>query len=191
MTLQRMTICALLFAGWSLGAQAGEVEEPVLPASILFATSTGYWEDDGGAPAVQRAPAGPVSGAPVSHGTTAPGDISDGTAPVVQPNAKGTPRHGYYKLFAVRQPDRTAKVYLQQIAQAEDGPAIVSTVELQELNELKPYVTDIRPESSGGMIKEPGLFAMVHLKTEPDADPESWTVIIDEFGEVSVGKASN
>jgi hypothetical protein len=80
------------------------------------------------------------------------------------------PRHGYYKLFAVRQADRTAKVYLQQIAQTDNGPDIVSTVELQELNDLNPYVTDIRPENSTGRLNEPGLFAMVYLKTDPDGD---------------------
>jgi hypothetical protein len=85
--------------------------------------------------------------------------------------------------FAVRQPDRTSKVYLQQIAQTETGPAIVSTIELQEISDLKPYVTDIRPENSSGMIKEPGLFATIYLKTDPAADSDGWTVLIDEFGD--------
>ncbi len=179
MALYRKTLFALALSGWAAVAHAGSAEDVVLPASILFATSTGYWEDGGGAaPAVQRAPAT----------TTADGIEKASAAPVA---GKAAPRHGYYKLFAVRQADRTAKIYLQQIAQDEDGPSILSTVEVQEINDLKPYVTDIRPESSGGMIKEPGLFAMVHLKTDPDAEPESWTVIIDEFGEVNVDKAGH
>ncbi|MGO7425685.1 hypothetical protein ACCT09_39425, partial [Rhizobium ruizarguesonis] len=93
--------------------------------------------------------------------------------------------------FAVRQPDRTSKVYLQQIAQTETGPAIASTIELQEFSDLKPYVTDIRPENSNGIIKEPGLFATVYLKTDPAAEPDGWTVLIDEFGDITVEKATN
>jgi hypothetical protein len=91
----------------------------------------------------------------------------------------------------VRQADRTAKVYLQQIAQTDNGPDIVSTVELQELNDLNPYVTDIRPENSTGRLNEPGLFAMVYLKTDPDGDADSWTVAIDEFGDISVEKSGH
>ncbi|MDM9629307.1 hypothetical protein QTL95_25785 [Rhizobium sp. S152] len=179
MAFYRRALFALALSGWAIGAaHAGSAEDAILPASILFATSTGYWEDDGGAPAVQHAPQANETGG-LEKASAAPTAI------------KTAPRHGYYKLFAVRQADRTAKIYLQQIAQNEDGPSILSTVEVQEINDLKPYVTDIRPESSGGMIKEPGLFAMVHLKTDPDADSESWTVIIDEFGEVSVDKAGH
>ena len=102
------------------------------------------------------------------------------------------PRKGYYKLVSVRQPDRTARIYLQQIASGEDGIAVVSSVEIEELNRLKPFVTDIRPESSSGITTQPGMFATVHLKTEPQAkEPESWTVLIDELGEMIVEKASN
>ncbi|MBB3398135.1 MULTISPECIES: hypothetical protein [unclassified Rhizobium] len=171
MSLRRTTLCALLLAAIALCARTAAAEDATLPASIIFATSTGYWEDDGTTPVVQRAPSAPRTSAAAA--------------------APAKPRHGYYKLFAVRQTDRTAKIYLQQIEQGAGGPAIASTVELQELNDLKPYVTDIRPESSSGMLKEPGLFAMVYLKTDPDAESETWTVVIDEFGEVTVGKASN
>ncbi|KQV63971.1 hypothetical protein [Rhizobium sp. Root1220] len=173
MGVQRLTICALVLAGWPISPFAADARDPILPASITFATSTGYWEDDGSAPVVAY-----------THADTS-------TPAAIATDTDKKSRHGYYKLFAVRQADRTAKIYLQQIAQSEDGPSIVSTVELQELNDLRPYVTDIRPEKSSGLLKEPGLFAMVHLKTDPDAEAESWTVIIDEFGEVTVGKASN
>ncbi len=102
------------------------------------------------------------------------------------------PRQGYYKLVTVRQPDRTARIYLQQIASGEEGVAVVSSVEVEELNRLKPFVTDIRPESSSGITTQPGMFATVYLKTEPQAkEPESWTVMIDELGEMIVEKASN
>jgi len=171
MSLRRTTLCTLLLAASTLCARGVEAEDAILPASVIFATSTGYWEDDGAAPAIQRSPSAPQTAAAVP--------------------APAKPRHGYYKLFAVRQADRTAKIYLQQIEQSDAEPSITSTVELQELNDLKPYVTDIRPENSSGMLKEPGLFAMVYLKTDPDAESETWTVVIDEFGEVTVGKASN
>ncbi len=171
MSPRQTKLCALLLAASAFCTGADAADDAVLPASIIFATSTGYWEDDGSTPTIQRAPSASTP------------------APAAAVPAK--PRHGYYKLFAVRQPDRTAKIYLQQIEQGDGGPSIASTVELQELNDLKPYVTDIRPENSSGLLKEPGLFAMVYLKTDPDAESETWTVVIDEFGEVTVGKASN
>lgn len=185
MRRQHLALCVFLAAaGGPLGAYAGAQsnQDPVLPASITFATSTGYWEDDGTAPAVAHAPAGATSPA-----------APEATAPAVPATAivRPRPRHGYYKLFAVRQPDRTARIYLQQIAQTDDGPSIVSTVEVQELNDLNPYVTDIRPENSTGRLNEPGLFAMVYLKTDPDGDPNSWSVVIDEFGELAVEKSGH
>ncbi|MBY5819049.1 hypothetical protein [Rhizobium leguminosarum] len=171
MAMRRILMTSLLLAGWSATAEAAPAQDALLPASVIFATSTGYWEDDGNAPAVERAPTGAES--------------------VANPEGEGAQRHGYYKLFAVRQPDRTSKVYLQQIAQTETGPAIASTIELQELSDLKPYVTDIRPENSNGIIKQPGLFATVYLKTDPAAEPDGWTVLIDEFGDITVEKATN
>ncbi|MBB2675281.1 UNVERIFIED_ORG: hypothetical protein GGE44_004879 [Rhizobium esperanzae] len=149
-------------------AIAAPAQDAILPASVIFATSTGYWEDDGNAPDIERAPSAAEN--------------------VSAPQGK---RHGYYKLFAVRQPDRTSKVYLQQIAQTESGPAIASTVELQEISDLKRYVTDIRPENSSGISKQPGLFATIYLKTDPAAEPDGWTVLIDEFGDITVEKATN
>lgn len=106
--------------------------------------------------------------------------------------ANTAPRKGYYKLIALRQPDRTAKVYLQQVAVSEAGLALVESVELEELSVLKPYVTDIRPESSNGVTTQPGLFASVFLKTDPaQREPETWTVLIDDLGEIRVERATN
>lgn len=106
--------------------------------------------------------------------------------------ANGEPRKGYYKLIALRQQDRTAKVYLQQIAVSQAGLALVESVELEELSAIKPYVTDIRPESSNGVTTQPGLFASVFLKTDPaQQEPETWTVLIDELGEIRVERATN
>ncbi|WP_245446200.1 hypothetical protein [Metarhizobium album] len=101
-------------------------------------------------------------------------------------------RQGYYKLVSVRQPDRTAKVYLQQLTLGASGPQVVSSVEIEQLTVLKPYVTDIRPESSAGPTSQPGLFATVYLKTDPQArEAEGWTVLIDDLGEMTVERATN
>lgn len=103
-----------------------------------------------------------------------------------------TKRQGYYKLVSVRQPDRTAKVYLQQMTLGASGPQVVSSVEIEQLTVLKPYVTDIRPESSSGPTSQPGLFATVYLKTDPQArEAEGWTVLIDDLGEMTVERATN
>lgn len=149
-------------------AKAVSPAEVALPAAVICATSTGYWEES-------------------------PADILIEHAPgaATEPAKAPEPRHGYYKLFAVRQPDRTSKVYLQQIAQTGSGPEIVSSVELDEFTQLKPYITDIRPETSTGIIEQPGLFATVYLKTDPDGDSETWTVLIDEFGEIKIEKPTN
>ncbi|RUM09512.1 hypothetical protein [Rhizobium fabae] len=169
MAMRQLLMTTVLLLGWS--AVVAPAQDAILPAPVIFATSTGYWEDDGNSPAVERAPTGAEA--------------------VANPERKAVQRHGYYKLFAVRQEDRTSKIYLQQIAQTATDPAIVSTIELQEFSDLKPYVTDIRPENSNGIIKEPGLFATVYLKTDPAAEPDGWTVLIDEFGDITVEKATN
>lgn len=106
--------------------------------------------------------------------------------------ARAQAQKGYYKLVSIRQPDRTAKLYLQQIAATDAAPVVISSVEIEELNQLKPFVTDIRPESSSGATSQPGMFATVYLKTDPQAkDSESWTVMIDELGEMIVERATN
>ncbi|MFC5755760.1 hypothetical protein [Rhizobium sp. GCM10022189] len=174
--MRQAIITVLLASGWAIAAEAQTVHDDILPAAVIFATSTGYWEDDGNLLPVERAPTTTQS---VSNQDMGRAD------------AETRQRHGYYKLFAVRQPDKTSKVFLQQIAQNDAGPAVVSTVELQEISDLKPYVTDIRPENSSGFIKEPGLFATVYLKTDPAAEPDGWTVLIDEFGDITVEKATN
>jgi hypothetical protein len=175
-SVKAASLAAFLLIVPAVATIARAQESPVLPAAIMFSTSTGYWQDDGlGPPA---APASPAEQTPAPQQTVAPLD-------------KPAPRHGYYKLFAVRQADRTSKVYLQQIVAGDEVPQVLSTTELPEISALKAYVTDIRPENSGGIIKEPGLFAMVFIKADPDADAEVWNVMLDELGEVTVEKASN
>ncbi len=143
-------------------AYAQEVEAP-LPLDITFAVSSGYWE--------------------LNSETT--GDDASEASPAEK-------RRGFYKVFAVRQSDRTARVYMQEIEAGAQGLSVYATTELEAISALKPYVTDIRPENSTGFVSGPGLQVTVYLKTDPrDQEPESWTVLIDEFGELKVEKAGN
>ncbi len=108
------------------------------------------------------------------------------------PDAAATAQRGYYKLIALRQPDGTARIHLQQVAATPEGPRILTSAELEEFSELRAFVTDIRPESSSGVSTQPGLFATVYLKTDPAAaETESWTVLIDDLGDVRVERATN
>ncbi|MFB2552248.1 hypothetical protein [Ensifer soli] len=154
-------------------AQTADASQTLSP-SVIFVTSTGYWEESGD-PAVLLDPENPPSGAA-------------GAAPEKPQPA----RRGYYKLIAERQPDGTAHIYLQQIALGTEGPEVVSSAELEEFSQRSVYVTDIRPETSSGVTTEPGMFATVYLRTDPAAsEPESWTVLIDDLGDIKVERASN
>ncbi|HXV29381.1 MAG TPA: hypothetical protein VD840_03530, partial [Sinorhizobium sp.] len=101
------------------GALAQDAD--VLPSNVIFVTSTGYWEEN-------------ADGLPGENGKAAETGAATG-------------RRGYYKLIALRQADGTAEIHLQQIASTPAGPEIVSSAELEEFTALKPYVTDIRPET--------------------------------------------
>jgi hypothetical protein len=156
-------LAVLLLAGAPAFAESGS---PVSEA-ITFVVSTGFWED------------------------AAEGDDAGAAKPDTAETA-ATPRRGYYKLIAVRQPDGTAQIHLQQIEATAGGPKIASSTVLEEFSALKPYVTDIRPENSSGVTTQPGLFATVYLKTDPKAaEPESWTVLIDDLGDIKVERATN
>lgn len=156
-----------------------------LPVTATFVISGGAWEGDaeslGAAkPATPPAPAPGDAAAPAP----APASTAEAAAPAM--------RSGYYKVIAIRQPDRTAKVYLQQILSSETGPQVLESVELEEFTAIRPYVTDIRPEDSTGVSRQPGFFATVYLKTDPaQIEPEGWTVLIDEFGEIRVERETN
>lgn len=144
--------------------------DDVLPANVTFVTSSGFWEDSGD---VSRSP---------DQGAKAP----------VTAEAAGSAQKGYYKLIALRQADGTAHIVLQQIALDPAGPRIVSSTELDEFSKMKAFVTDIRPETSDGVTQQPGLFATVYLRTDPAAtDVETWTVLIDEFGDIRIERESN
>lgn len=156
----------LLLAATSLPASAQDA--PILPDNVTFVTSAGFWQESSG---------------PDTAGTVKP-DATD--------TAQATPQRGYYKLIAVRQPEGNAHIVLQQIALDAGGPKVLSSAELDEFSWMKSYVTDIRPESSSGISAQPGLFATVYLKTDPaSTEPEAWTVIVDDLGDIKVERATN
>ncbi|MCK3775117.1 hypothetical protein MZK49_00050 [Ensifer sesbaniae] len=162
--MQRSALLVLLLLVTSAGAKAEDAN--VVPPRVTFVTSTGYWEE---------------SGEPLSS-----------PDPNAAAEKRGDARRGYYKLIALRQADGTAQVHLQQIEATPAGPVVVSSTELEEFSALKAYVTDIRPESSTGVTAQPGMFATVYLKTDPTArEPESWTVLIDDLGDIKIERASN
>lgn len=159
-----------LVLGLALATPTSSADIDLLPPTVIFVTSSGFWEDEG----THASPDATVTPAPTGGQAATAG------------------RRGYYKLIAVRQADRTARVYLQQIAVSETGPTVVSSIELDEITALKAYVSDIRPERPGTGAPQPGLFATILLKTDPNAtEPESWTVMIDDLGELKVEKATN
>ena len=156
-------------------ASLAEEAEPPVPATITFVVSTGFWEE-----------LPPEEDGEEAEGTEKAPESAEASAP-----AAGA-RRGYYKLIAMRQPDGTAKIHLQQIEATPEGPTIVSSTELEEFTALKPYVTDIRPENSAGITTQPGLFATVYLKTDPAiSEPDSWTVLIDDLGDIKIERATN
>lgn len=164
-------LAALLTTAVAISSARGD-DLTSLPAAVILATSTGYWQDETGQPTD-------------ASGAVSPATVPTDTAtPVSAPGA--LPRHGYYKLYAVRQTDRTSKVYLQQVLSTDDGPQVLSTTELVDITALKGYVTDIRPENSGGIIREPGLFATIFIKRDIDGDAQAWNVLRDDLGEVTV-----
>ena len=132
--MSRLCILALL-AMLAAGGPAGAVEEAILPANIIFVTSTGFWEESGD-PLDMLDPTGKA-------GESEPDEA---------PSAAAQGQRGYYKLIAVRQPEGNAHIHLQQIALDEDGPKVISSAELDEFSEMKAYVTDIRPETSDGVV---------------------------------------
>ncbi|WP_438748982.1 hypothetical protein [Pararhizobium sp. O133] len=168
-----LALAGLLFA--SALPSVSFAEEPTLiPDNIIFVTSTGYWEESGNPLSVLDPEAGK-------------------TADKQQPGATAAPtQRGYYKLIAVRQPEGNTHIFLQQIALDATGPRMISSAELDEFSAMKVYVTDIRPETSSGIVRQPGLFATVYLKTDPTAtEPETWTVLIDDIGDIKVERETN
>jgi hypothetical protein len=152
----------------SLAQDAEEIAE-TLPERVLFVTSGGFWQD----------------------ASSAGGQESDAEGEAEEPGA-GEMRRGYYRLIVVRGEDNRSLVELQRIELAPDGPALDQSTSLEEINELGAYVTDVRPEDSTGTSSQPGFAAFIYLKTDPSvSEPDTWTVFVDEFGDMVVEQSSN
>ena len=95
-------------------------------------------------------------------------------------------------LIAIRGADNRSQLHLQQIALTPEGPELALSIGIDEINALGAYVTDIRPEDSTGAASAPGFAAYIYLKTDPKvAEPETWALYVDEFGEIQVERSSN
>lgn len=162
---KRPLLVALFLVASTICVPAQTPDINALPVSTIFVTSSGRWEEPN---------------LPETNGTEGQRTIPE------------APARGYYKVIALRQGDGTARIYLQRIALTANGPSLLETVELEEFGQMQAYVTDIRPESSNGAPSAPGLFVTVHLKTDRMAkEAESWTILIDELGEMKIERASN
>lgn len=177
--MTRWTCLAALVLGLA-ATSAHASDAQILSPQVIFVTSTGYWEES----AAQQATPDATQDATPEAAQGATTTESALPAPLA--------RKGYYKLIALRAADGTGRIHLQQIAVTPEGPQIVSSAELEEFSALNAYVTDIRPESSTGVTRQPGLFATVYLKTDPTAiEPDTWTVLIDDLGDIKVEPATN
>ncbi|WP_209854960.1 hypothetical protein [Rhizobium herbae] len=172
-TVLSLAACCLTLL-LAAGSPARADDTVPMPDNIIFVTSTGYWEESGD----------PLNVLDPNGTRTAENQPAAGSSNPAQ--------RGYYKLVAVRQPEGNAHIFLQQIALDAAGPKVVSSAELEEFSAMKAYVTDIRPETSDGVANQPGLFATVYLKTDPTAaEPETWTVLIDDIGDIKVERETN
>ena len=151
----------------AVASDAPDVMATTTPARVLAVVSGGFWSDE-------------VDAA----------EASDADAKAEE-SAK-TSRRGYYRSIAVRSQDNTSRLFLQRIWLTEDGPELLDTREITELTEMKAYITDMRPEDSTGIAKLPGFVTFVYLKRDPStAEPDTWELFVDEFGDLAFTPATN
>lgn len=175
-------LAGLLFAS-ALPALAQDIKAlaDTLPSRVLFVVSGGFWAETLPDPE-EMAP----SDAPATEKTE--GDANQSSA---SPDQR-TPQRGYYRLIAIRGEDNRSLVFLQRLALGPEGPDLVLSIAVEEINGLGAYVTDIRPENSTGAASQAGFAAFIYLKTDTAVvEPETWAVFVDEFGDVVVEKSTN
>lgn len=103
-----------------------------------------------------------------------------------------TTTRGYYRISAFRREDNTSAVFLQKIANGEDGPEQNLTLEIEEISQMNAFITDMRPESSSGGSTGPGFAVYVYLKPDLQTqEPETYSIYIDDLDEIYVEQASN
>ena len=165
-----LTSLILAPAGQAVAQEDPAALAGALSPRVLFVTSGGYWEESGESDA-----------AAATEGETSP-ELAE-AAPASR---------GYYRLIAIRGADNRSEVHLQHIALTPDGPELVLSMGIDEINTLGAYVTDMRPEDSTGAASQAGFAAYIYLKTDPTvAEPETWAVYVDELGDLQVDRSSN
>ncbi|KGF67511.1 hypothetical protein LL06_21950 [Hoeflea sp. BAL378] len=188
-----LLLAVLMAPPFATAAQAQEEAAALaggLAPRVLFVTSGGYWEEAGDA----AAPAPDAAGEKTAGSdAAAPAAEAAGEETAGEPTAGPAPgSRGYYRLIAIRGADNRSQLHLQQIALTPEGPELALSIGIDEINALGAYVTDIRPEDSTGAASAPGFAAYIYLKTDPKvAEPETWALYVDEFGEIQVERSSN
>jgi len=174
--MSRTALKVFLLLAWLVQAMPGPavaqdaaVLADSLPARILFVTSGGYWEETEKATETEEAE-GEASGL-----------------------AEAAPQNrGYYRLVAIRGDDNRSLLQLQHIALTANGPELARSAGVEEINSLGAFITDIRPGDSTGAASGPGFAAYIYLKLDPTvAEPDTWALYIDEFGDIMVEMSSN
>lgn len=186
-TAAALVLSATSLTGWTTPSHAQDADTAITDLSdrLLFVVSGGSWE---------KVPETAVEADPNEEQTAedASGEKPDEAASQdTADTEEGEPivsTRGYYRLAAFRAEDNTSRVYLQQMELTDAGPAVEMTTEIEELNASPSYVTNIVQENTG----QPGFSAFIYAKSDPSLpEPDTWTVFVDEFGELTIEKATN
>lgn len=162
-------------------AQDLDTEITAISERLLFIVSGGYWEEA----EVAAVTAPEAEGEPSTEEKPAEDDpAAESTEAPAAPPA----RRGYFRLVAIRAEDNTSRVYLQQMRLVDTGPQVEMTTDIEEISSQSLYVTNIVQEVGSAA----GFSAFVYAKSDPKlAEPDTWTIFVDEFGELTVEKATN
>ena len=192
--------CSALIPTASLAQEAMPSGIEAVAPRLLFVVSGGYWEGEiaplqtieaaaGAEPTAEAAkPATPEAPATDAAASTKPADAPAAEAPA----APAVVARGFYRLVVLRSDDNSSRVHLQRFALSPEGPKLVDGRELEEISSLPAYVTDARSEDTSSVSNQPGFAVFITLKTDPSiVERETWTVFVDEFGEVEVNRATN
>jgi hypothetical protein len=174
--LRAALLCgALIFSPTIAAAQATSDGIEAVSPRVLFVVSGGYWEAD----------AEPVAEPEAGNGDAAAETPADPASPA-------SVERGFYRLVVLRGQDNTSQVHLQRFALSPEGPKLVESSDLEAISSLPAYVTDARSEDTSNVSNQAGFAAFITLKTDPKVvERETWTVFVDEFGEVEVTRATN
>ncbi len=174
-----------------IGYRIGRWARPLAASTLLAFATVGSplaEEPNGLAEQVPSRVIAVVSGGKWDSATV---ETDDSEAP--EEGAGETPAgSGYYRAVAIRSENRTSKLFLQKIRLTDGNPETLSTVEVEDLSNLDAFITDMRPENSTGVTEDSGFVVYVYLKEDPQvAEPDTWELFVDEFGDFEFLPASN